>query len=140
MFGKKKYKVQNTRRYKRMRAGGYLVKYNVAGTQEQPVVTHLKDLSAGGLKFWTERYLAEGTLLNVSFLVPALDLTVNALGRVVRVRPAKNLPISYVAVNFIELPNDAKKAVDAFVEDLSRLPQGSQLVAGGSVIKRTIIG
>lgn len=139
MFGKRKYKVQNTRRYKRMRAGGYLVKYHVAGTQEQPIVTHLKDLSAGGLKFWTERYLAEGTLLKVSFLVPPLDLTVDALARVVRVRPAKNIPISYVAVNFIELPHNAKKAVDAFAEYLYHLPEGSQLVDGSSVVKRTVI-
>lgn len=138
MFEKKKLKVKNSRRYKRLRAG-YLLKYQMAGSKEEPVVTNLKDLSAGGARFVTDRFLPEAALVRVSFLVPPLDLSVEALARVLRVRQIKQGLAFYVAINFIELSNEAKEAINSFIEHLSQIPDTLQLVSGSEVVERTVL-
>jgi c-di-GMP-binding flagellar brake protein YcgR len=126
MFSKKQYKAQNSRRFKRMRAD-YLVKYQVPGTNES-FLSNIKDLSAGGVKFWTDQPLIEGSLLKTSFLVPPLELTVEALARVVRVRQSHENTIYYVAVRFIEIPDESKKAIDEFIEYLAAKPDARGVV------------
>ncbi len=138
MFSKKTYKAQNSRRFKRFRAD-YLVKFQVSGTEGEPYVSNLKDLSAGGAKFWTEQFLVEGTLVKLNFLVPPLDREVQALARVVRVRQAAEQSIYYAAVRFLEMPEDAKNAINEFVENLSQIPDAKRFVsAAAPVVKRNI--
>lgn len=128
MFSKKnEYRAQNSRRFKRLRAD-YLIKYQVAGSEGEPLVSNIKDLGAGGAKFWTDQLILEGTLVKVSFLVPPLDLNVQALGRVVRVRQAKETGVFYIAVRFIEIPDEAKNAINSFVEYLAEQPDARRLV------------
>lgn len=134
MFSKK-YKAQNSRRFKRMRAD-YLMKYQISGTAGEPQLSNIKDLSAGGVKFWTDQFIPEGTLTKVSFLVPPLDLNVEALGRTVRVRQAKESGIFYVAVRFIEVPDEAKRAINDFVEYLAEQPGARNLVEHTPLVKR----
>jgi c-di-GMP-binding flagellar brake protein YcgR len=137
MFTKKEYKAQNSRRFKRMRAD-YLVKYQMAGTVGEPFVSNIKDLSAGGVKFWTDQFIPEGTLAKVSFLVPPLDLNVEALGRVVRVRQAKESGIFYLAIRFIEVPDEAKRAINDFIEYLAAQSDARGLVEHAPLVKRVL--
>ncbi len=139
MFKKNQIKAQNSRRFKRLRAD-YLIKFQVPGTSGEPSLSNMKDLSAGGVKFWTDQYVAEGTLVKVSFLVPPLDMKVDTLARVVRVRTGGGLdPIYYVATRFIEISQDAKAAIDEFVEHLSMLPQARKMISNSPVVKRAAI-
>ncbi len=138
MFQKKQISAQNSRRFKRLRAD-YLIKFQVPGTTGEPFVSNIKDLSGGGVKFWTEQYITEGTLLKVSFLVPALDMKVDTLARVVRTRTAFGAPVFYVAVRFIEIPETAKNAIDEFVEYLSELPQAKKSVFSSPMVKRKVL-
>lgn len=140
MFKKNEISSQNSRRFKRFRAD-YLIKFQVPGTSGEPFLSNLKDLSAGGVKFWTEQYIAEGTLVKVSFLVPPLDMKVDTLARVVRVRTAGGQdPVFYVATRFIEISEDAKKAIDEFVDYLLGLPRAGKLVSNAVGVKRAAIG
>lgn len=136
MFKKNQIKAQNSRRFKRLRAD-YLIKFQVPGTPGEPFLSNMKDLSAGGVKFWTGNYIAEGTLIKVSFLVPPLDMKVDTLARVVRVRSAGDLePLYYAAARFIEISEDAKNAIDQFVEHLSTIPQARKMISSSPVVKR----
>lgn len=135
MFFKKKVTAPNSRRFKRLRTE-YLVKYQIPGAEGPAQVSNMKDLSAGGLKFWTETYIPEATLLRVSFIVPPLERTVETLSRVIRVRQAKNVPIYYIAVRFIEIPEDAKEALDVFIESLSQQSATRKYVTGRPLFKR----
>lgn len=139
MFKKNQIKAQNSRRFKRLRAD-YLIKFQVPGTPGEPFLSNMKDLSAGGVKFWTEQYIAEGTLVKVSFLVPPLDMKVDTLARVVRARSGGGAaPIYYVATRFIEISQDAKTAIDEFVEYLSSLPQARKMVSSSPLVRRTVL-
>ncbi len=127
MFSKKNLKIHNTRRFKRIHAD-YLIKYQAAGSKGEPVVANIKDLSAGGVKFWTNQFLAEGALLKIGFLVPPLGFEVEALARVARVRPAKKDSVFYVALRFIEIPEGVKNGINDFIERLAALPGTERLV------------
>lgn len=136
MFKKNEIKAQNSRRFKRLRAD-YLIKFQIPGTSGEPFLSNLKDLSAGGVKFWTEHYIPEGTLIKVSFLVPPLDMKVDTLARVVRVRAgAGEDPIFYAATRFIEISEDAKNAIDQFVEYLFELPKARRMVSSSPLVRR----
>ena len=138
MFSKKNPKVHNARRFRRLYAD-YLIKYQLAGSTSEPVVSNIKDLSAGGVKFWTDQFLAEGALLKVEFLVPPLGFDVQALARVARVRQAKKNSVFYVALRFIEIPEGVKKGIDNFIEHLATLPGTERLVDHTSFIQRQIM-
>jgi c-di-GMP-binding flagellar brake protein YcgR len=137
MFSRKQYKAQNSRRFKRMRAD-YLLKYQVAGVEGEPHVSNIKDLGAGGTKFWTDQFMAEGTLVKVSFLVPPLELNVEALGRVVRVRQARESGVFYIAVRFIEIPDSSKAAINEFIEYIASQPDARGVVEDAPVVKRAL--
>lgn len=113
------YKTENSRKFKRVQALS-LVKYQTAeqwGSVE-PFLSNVKDLSAGGLRFWSERFFPEGTLLRLSAWVPSLEKPVDALARVVRARSVKSEDSFYLSVRFIEMDQDVRSALNAFIEGL----------------------
>ena len=119
-----KYTADNTRKFKRVQAHS-LVKFQTAeqwGTVE-PFLSNIKDLSAGGLSFWSEVFFPEGTLLRVSAWIPALEKPVDALARVLRVRAAKSAGSYYLSVRFIEADQDIRNALNSFIEDLAANPK-----------------
>ena len=83
----KKYNAENSRQFKRLTAD-YLVKYKPAGSgaESEDFVSNLKDISAGGIRFWTEYFFEEETLLEVSICIPPIDRVLHALARVIRIR------------------------------------------------------
>ena len=129
-----KYRIQNTRRYKRLKSD-YLVKYQEPGATEV-FVSNLKDISAGGLKFWTDQIFAEKTLLRLSVWIPPLDRKLETLGRILRVRKTKDAPIYYVSVQFIEISVDDQKILNEFIEHLATVPEAHFLIHDAPVVKR----
>lgn len=114
-----KYKTQNTRRFKRLQAHS-LVKFQSAeefGTKE-PYFSNVKDISAGGMRFWSEHYFPENALLRISVWLPALEKPFDALARVVRVRPAAS-DVFYLSVRFIETNREMQTALNDFIEALA---------------------
>lgn len=132
-----KYNAMNSRRHKRLKAD-YLVKYQMPGSEEGPFVSNIKDISAGGVKFWTERALPEGALIQINVLLPPLDKELRALGRIVRVRSVKDAPMDYVAVNFIELDLDAQTALNDFIEYTATLAIAKDLIDFHPFVKRVV--
>ena len=114
----KHYKTQNARRFKRLRAE-YLVKYElVENSNEEPVTTNIKDISAGGARFLTDQFIFEGTNLKVRICIPPIDKVLEARAKVVRVRRARPGELYYVGVEFVELSHEIREALNGFVEYL----------------------
>lgn len=134
----KKYKAINSRKYKRLRAD-YLMKYQPLNSQEPPVIANLKDISAGGLRFWSSTLVPEGVHLRLSVLIPPLDRTVEAVGRVQRVRAAVKSRAYYISVGFVELDSEDQKAINQFVEQISREQGAETLVHHPEVVTRFAI-
>lgn len=130
-----KYKTFNARRYKRMFAN-YLIKYQIPALHEEPRVANIKDISAGGVRFWSADYIPEGALLKVNVLVPPIDLVMGAVGKVVRVRKAGQADFYYIGVNFVEIEAHQQMALNEFIENLSKNKDARPLVPDDRVIVR----
>ncbi len=135
MFGRKKYKMKNTRQFKRLLVP-YLVKFKVAGSQDDFSISNLKDISAGGAKFWTENPLSEETLLNVQLCIPPIDSEFETIARVVRVRQVQDSGIFYIAIRFLEIPEPAQKALNDFIEEVSENREASRYVDHKPIVQR----
>ncbi len=138
MFTKQKYKIENMRRFKRLNAT-YLVKFQVAGAQGEPFVANLKDLSAGGCKFWSDHFIVEGVLLKLSLWIPPVGQTLEALARTVRVRRSASNDLYYVAVRFLEVSKEVQMALNDFIEDLAKTKAGKSLVSDEPIVTRKAV-
>ena len=132
---KKKYAAKNERRHKRLRAD-YLIKHREAGVEGEAAVANIKDISAGGVKFWTEKFYPEGTLVKVSIWVPPIERTVDALGRVVRIHQAGDHLFYYASVGFLEVPRRDQEALNAFIEGLSKVKDSRYFIPHDEIVKR----
>lgn len=103
------------RRFRRA-AIPYLVKFQTAGSKEEPFVSNIKDISAGGLRFWTDSVFTEKTLLKIKICLPPLERVIEILGRIVRVRKAQGAGIYHLAVSFVEMPRDDQDTLNQFIE------------------------
>ena len=112
-----KYKVFNSRRHPRLQVS-YLLNYTILKTGDGPFVSNIKDLSAGGVRFWTDQPLEEGTLLQLTILIPPLGRMLETLARVQRVRFAPQNGIYYIGAGFVELRSEDREAINQFIEDL----------------------
>lgn len=136
MFNKNQtYKTRNERKYKRLKAD-YLVKHRPASESGEFAVSNIKDVSAGGVRFWTEHLYEEGTLLQVSLLVPPIDKALQILGRAVRVRKGRWNSLYYVGVGFLEIPKDDQEFLNAFIERLARISEARPIVDHADVVER----
>ena len=134
MFGK--FKSTNTRSYKRLRAD-YLLKYWPADEPAaEPWVSNLVDISAGGMRFWSEALVPEDRLLQITMWLPPIDRTLEVQAHVLRTRQARNTSMYYVAVKFEDLPDSDKGALNSFIETLSQIPGARPLVDNKRVVKR----
>ena len=135
-----KYKSTGTRQYKRLLAD-YLIKYRMAGGENREFqVSNIKDISAGGVRFWTEDPLPEGALLLVEVLPPPLGRVLRALARVVRVRQGGKGDVYYNALRFVEISEDDQNALNYFIERVAAERGGRALVPDPDVVERRVPG
>ena len=131
----KKTKIQNTRKHKRLQAY-YLVKYLVKGGGDEPRITNVKDISAGGLKFLAKEFLPEEASLTVNVLIPPLKTPLEAKAKVLRVRKEKKGVTYSVAVRFTEISEHLKSSLNQFIETLAEDKQARLLIDHADVVVR----
>lgn len=134
-FFRKKIKALNSRRFKRFRAD-FLVKYQLDRKGEAHI-TNVRDVSAGGLRFLTDRPVPESSLLNVSIYIPPLGRIVEAVAQVLRVRKAKGGILFNVAVNFLDLRREDREAINQFAETLSDDQRTRFLIDHANIVIRS---
>lgn len=130
----KRIRLRNSRRYKRFRAH-FLVKYQLS-TKGETRITNAKDVSAGGLCFWSTERILESSLLRVSIYLPPLERTVDALVQVLRVRKVKKVLLYSVAVNFLDLDRKDREAINEFAESLSKDKGAKFLIDHAEIVVR----
>ena len=79
----KKYSYENTRQYKRLPVS-WPVKYDPSAPKTSVLLLLTKNISAGGLALFSKEMFPVGSLLQLEILVPPLQKTIRATGRVLR--------------------------------------------------------
>lgn len=131
---RRKIRLRNSRRFKRIRAS-FLVQYQRI-RQGGPRVTSTRDISAGGVHFWTLEPLPESSVLDISVYIPALERSVEALGEVLRVRKTKEGLAWYVAVCFLDLNEVDRGAIEEFAETVSKDQEAELMVDHAEIVVR----
>lgn len=131
---KKKVRIRDQRRYKRMRAD-FLVKYQLQG-EEETRVTNIRDISAGGFRFWLDREIPQSSVLNANIYIPPLERFVEALAQTLRVRRTREGLPYYAAVSFLDIKKEDREAIDEFAECLSKDKTASSLIDHADMVVR----
>lgn len=113
----KKKKIEDLRRHRRLDAD-YLIRYQAGSEGENPRITNIKNLSAGGAKFLTGEILDESATVVVTILIPPLEKSFQTRARVLRVRRTRRKFIYSVAVRFTDISPEDQTALNRFVETL----------------------
>ncbi len=113
----KKKKIENLRRHKRMDAD-YLIRYKAGEEGENPRITNIKNISAGGAKFLTGEILDESATVVVTVLIPPLEKSFQTQAKVLRVRRTRRKFIYSVAVRFVDISPQDQETLNQFVETL----------------------
>lgn len=127
-------KVKNTRRFKRLRSD-FLVKYYV-NRKGEAYITNARDISAGGIRFWSASEIPKSASLDVSIYLPFLDRTVDALAQVRRVSRVRQGFLFNVAVSFLDLKQEDREAINHFAEDLSQDQKARFLIDHADIVIR----
>lgn len=127
-------KVANARRYKRFRAD-FLVKYQINGKGEVRI-TNVRDIGAGGIRFWADEQVPESSLVDINVYLPPLERSVEATAKVLRTRKVKKGFLYYVAVQFLDLSGQDREAIDEFAETLSEDKGASFLIDHADIVVR----
>ncbi|MBN1687477.1 MAG: PilZ domain-containing protein [Candidatus Omnitrophica bacterium] len=135
---RKKYKVENMRRFKRLQAD-YLVKFQKVSSDEEPSLANIKDISAGGLKFWSKQLFPEGTLLKIEAWVPPIEKTLVTLGKIIRIRRARKSVYFYYGIEFVELSKDDKMLLNEFIESMAHETKGYPFVSHADIVERQVL-
>ena len=115
----KRYRYDNTRRYKRLPAV-WPVKFTVIFCAENPDSVRMKNISAGGVALVSKKGLPMETCLRLEILVVPAQRTIQAVGKVVRSAPQKGAGFE-LGISFVEIdPKDRallNEAIDRFYLD-----------------------
>ena len=134
-----KIKTENTRRHKRFHAS-YLVKFRTAALEPwaDPYLSTITDISAGGLRFWTEVFIPEYSSLSLQVWIPAISRAVTAQARAVRVRPAPKGGIYYISAEFVNISADDQLALNDFIERLALNKNARKFISESEKVERFI--
>lgn len=128
MFRKKNQKFKNMRRSKRLKAD-YLIKYEIVDDPNaDPEMFNIRDISATGLRFVSNKFIAEGTKLKVSAYVPPIGRIIQAHANVIRTREASGTSLFFVGVHFIDLKKEDSEDLNDFIEKLAKNPDAHYMV------------
>lgn len=138
-FKKKSYPMINGRKQPRLKAN-YLLRYvPIEGNmQEMTYVANTKDLSTGGLRFYSSRFLEEGTLLKIQVLVPPIDQTISAFARVVRVHTIRKHNQYEISLSYVEIDKKDHQLLNDFIGRCLEQKEAQHLFDHQDVVARTI--
>lgn len=74
------------------------------------------DVSAGGLQLRSLRYVVEGALVRLAFVLHPAERPVHAQGMVVGVEEEARSSALRIHVQFVEMPEDSRAQIDRFVD------------------------
>ncbi len=131
-----RYKVLNSRRHPRVDVS-YLIKYQKVHQFDGIHVSNIKDISAGGVRFWTDESVMEGELLQMKILLPPLGHVLHVLGKVRRVRGVERSGVYYVGVSFYQMRAEDQQQLEAFVNRLLSPARESGHHQEPDIVKRT---
>ena len=83
---------------------------------DEEIQASTKDISAGGLAFYSKEKLPHLSILEVRLNVPGEDQPVICLAEVVRVRVVENTPFCDTALHFLDLSSHDRRILDKFVQ------------------------
>ncbi len=130
----KKQKVQDTRKFKRLR-GAFILKYKKDGGGAFQTGSIL-NLSAGGLRFAAREELPASSLLTVDIHFPPLKRTLETQVKVSRVIKIKQSPVYEIASSFVRLKPEDRDALNELVEALYQNPETRGFVDHHDVARR----
>lgn len=137
MFGhliERRTKIPNSRRFKRVRAA-CLLKYKVQGQGKFRVV-NAKDISAGGLSFWTDERIPESSILDLEIFISPDQPPVTSVGRVVQVRKDRTGSVYQVAVSFLDVKREEREGLARLADQLLEDKDTQSLVDHGEWVNR----
>lgn len=75
-------------------------------------ITNIRNISRGGLAFYTDQKIKEGALLRLYFLPPNCEKPVEAKGKIVRCsRAPRNKKAFKIGIQFLDISEEAKLAI-----------------------------
>lgn len=138
-FKKKSYPMMNSRRYPRLKTN-YLLRYvPIEGNmQEVTYVATTKDLSTGGIRFYSPRFIEEGTLLKIQLLVPPIDQSISAFARVSRVHTIRRHSQYEVSLSYVEIDKKDYDLLSRFITSCLEKKEAHFLFDHQDVVARNI--
>lgn len=132
--------IENSRRYKRFKAD-YLLKCHSASEPENEYIYNVTDISASGLRFWSDKFFGEGSLIQLSFVMPPLNRSFEILARAVRVkryqdRDPQSPPIYYIAVGFLDISAKDQIQINDFIERIAQDKNARKFINSQMKVKR----
>lgn len=124
---KKTYQTINGRQHPRVEAP-FLLRFEPAELSQptQPALANVKDISAGGIRFWANQPVREGGLVKITLLFSQEGETITILARVIRSRRAEDKPVYYTAAYFLEMKEEDYQALTRFIEDRRKALRNSR--------------
>jgi c-di-GMP-binding flagellar brake protein YcgR len=115
------YKGQERRRYKRIEKP-YRGRFKIRSDEAQEMEAYdwdsvtLHDLSAGGTAFFCNKGLGIGTLLHLKIDVYKSTLTMNCLGKIIRIEQPQPNSMFRIAAEFTEIDEQEKAMINTTFE------------------------
>ena len=109
---------ENHRQHDRLK-GLFLVKYHSEEAGQEPKITNVRDISAGGLRFVTKELLNSGTAIKVSLLIPALNKSFDAKATILRVQKQKKGLYYSTALRFDDLSSTEEEVINSYIKQLA---------------------
>jgi len=115
------YKGQERRRYKRIEKP-YRARFKIRSDEAQEMEAYdwdsvtLLDLSAGGTAFFCNKGLGIGTLLHLKIDVSKSTLTMNCLGKIIRIEQPQPNSMFRIAAEFTEIDKQEKAIINTTIE------------------------
>lgn len=109
---------KDKRQHRRIRVL-FLLRYVPEGSKREPGMANIKDISPGGLLFWTDRIVHKGEDLKVEILVPTRAKTIEAVAQVVRMhhfRAVRRGAIYHVAAKFKKISEEDKTYLQSIAD------------------------
>ncbi len=127
------YNGQERREYKRIEKP-YRVRFKIRSDEAQEMGSDVWDsvtlhnLSVGSAVFFYNKDLGIGTLLDLKIEVPKSTLTINCVGKIIRIDKTQHTSMYGIAIKLINIGEQEKKLINKAIEEiLSRKPNFSNI-------------
>ncbi len=112
---------QERRKYKRIEKP-YRARFKIRSDEAQEMEAYVWDsvtlhnLSAGGTAFFCNKDIGIGTLLHLKIDLSKSTLTINCVGKTIRIDKPRALSMFYIAVLFIGIAEQEKEIINTTIE------------------------